>query len=465
MNFDENNFKIPKEIYEPSYLAKKLTVLFTTSPISSNPSTAIIDEVFNGCLNVKNLEYCKKIIICDGYRLYKKSVYKAGRIKNEKEVENYYKFIYKVQERIKNEYYNNIQPNSLHDKPVKDFECTTKNEDESNNNNNNNNDDDNKEIVIRKKRKFNTNENKNNKLFFGPIDYNLKIDKINPDNCTIDVPDKEISFIQKDEVCEMVKVDDRTPRWKRVIPQHINYITPYTKIIRIQQRVGFGFAVKEALKQIDTPYVIIIQHDLKFQTEIDLPKIIYTMETCSDRVKYVGFATNHVTSYARRCEDPSLPRILSPDPSFPIPLIPLFFWYDKTHIASVEHYLKLVFGRGSVINNGDFIEDKFGHVQLQDIKDHGMEVHSKYGTWMYFPRDEEREKEEESKNKCKNENKSKIENTTTTINDNKNQNNQANNYYCKPCLLHLDGRRFLTRAQKESIIEETRQLSSQHQKE
>jgi len=254
----------------------------------------------------------------------------------------------------------------------------------------------------------------------------------------------------------MVKVDDRTPRWKRIIPQHINYITPYTKIIRIQQRVGFGFAVKEALKQIDTPYVIIIQHDLKFQTEIDLPKIIYTMETYSDRVKYVGFATNHVTSYARRCEDPSLPRILSPDPSFPIPLIPLFFWYDKTHIASVQHYLKLVFGRGSVINNGDFIEDKFGHVQLQDIKDHGMEVHSKYGTWMYFPRDEEREKEEEeARNKSKNEKDNNNDND-----DHKSQNNQANNYYCKPCLLHLDGRRFLTKTQKENMIEETKQLSS-----
>jgi len=38
---------IPKEIYNPDYLAKKLTVLFTTSPIGSNPSTAVIDEVFN----------------------------------------------------------------------------------------------------------------------------------------------------------------------------------------------------------------------------------------------------------------------------------------------------------------------------------------------------------------------------------------------------------------------------------
>jgi len=249
----------------------------------------------------------------------------------------------------------------------------------------------------------------------------------------------------------MVKIDDKTPRWKRIIPQHINYITPLTKIIRIQQRVGFGFAVKEALKQIDTPYVIIIQHDLKFQTEIDLPKIIYTMETNSERVKYVGFATNHVTSYARRCADPSLPRILSPDPSFPVPLIPLFFWYDKTHIASVKHYLSLVFGRGSVINNGDFIEDKFGHVELQDIKDHGMEVHPKYGTWMYFPKDEDREKKEEEEN---NKNKKDSDETSNS------QNNQANNYYCKPCLLHLDGRRFLTRVQKENLIEETKQAST-----
>jgi len=59
----EKELIIPKEIYNPDYLAKKLTVLFTTSPVGSNPSTAVIDEVFNGCLNVKNLEYCKKIIM------------------------------------------------------------------------------------------------------------------------------------------------------------------------------------------------------------------------------------------------------------------------------------------------------------------------------------------------------------------------------------------------------------------
>ncbi|KAG4088802.1 hypothetical protein H8356DRAFT_957956 [Neocallimastix lanati (nom. inval.)] len=485
---ENKQFIIPKEIYEPKYLFNKITVLFTTSPIGSNPSTAIIDEVFDGCLNVKNLEYCKKIIICDGYKLYKKSNYKGGKIKNE-EVENYNKFIYNVQERIKNEYYSNITANSIPDQDNNEI----KKQDIVDNNNNNNN---NKEEVIRKKRKIQneiSKDNQRHKLFFGPIDFNLKIDNINPESCTINIPENKISFIKKNEICEMLKIDDKTPRWKRVIPQQINYITPLTKIIRIQQRVGFGFAVREALKQIDTPYVIIIQHDLKFQTEIDLPKIIYTMETYSDRIKYIGFATNHVTSYARRCADPALPRILSPDPSLPIPLIPLFFWYDKTHIASVQHYLKLVFGRGSVIYNGDFIEDKFGHVQLQDIKEHGMEVHSKYGTWMYFPKDEEREKEEkelkrkkiekknyneQEKNKLntnidENENKNENENDddhddNDDINKNKttkdkfksDQNNQANNYYCKPCLLHLDGRRFLTRLQKEKMIEESKQLKS-----
>jgi len=60
---ENKQFIIPKEIYEPKYLFNKITVLFTTSPIGSNPSTAIIDEVFDGCLNVKNLEYCKKIIM------------------------------------------------------------------------------------------------------------------------------------------------------------------------------------------------------------------------------------------------------------------------------------------------------------------------------------------------------------------------------------------------------------------
>ena len=47
-------------------LPQWLTVVMTTSPVTSNPSTALIEEVVASMQQVEHLDKCPKLVICDG---------------------------------------------------------------------------------------------------------------------------------------------------------------------------------------------------------------------------------------------------------------------------------------------------------------------------------------------------------------------------------------------------------------
>ncbi len=65
----------------------------------------------------------------------------------------------------------------------------------------------------------------------------------------------------------------------------------------------------------------------------------------------------------------------------PLSLIPLLFWYDKTHVCSCAYYREYVFNHPSV-KKACFIEETLGLFQLEDIKANGMVAHAKHGTWL-----------------------------------------------------------------------------------
>ena len=62
-----------------------------------------------------------------------------------------------------------------------------------------------------------------------------------------------------------------------------------------------------------------------------------------------------------------------------------FFFFDKTHICSVDHYLNFVLSyhtSGAAIKPGMFIEDVLGQQQLAAIKERGLTAHAEYATWL-----------------------------------------------------------------------------------
>ncbi|CAK7230851.1 hypothetical protein SEUCBS140593_007726 [Sporothrix eucalyptigena] len=67
-----------------------------------------------------------------------------------------------------------------------------------------------------------------------------------------------------------------------------------------------------------------------------------------------------------------------------LPLTPLFFWHDKTHIASRAHYLKRVFPTRLALGRGDFIEDHIGQRARAQMK-HDPAAWHRWACWLYYP--------------------------------------------------------------------------------
>lgn len=73
-------------------------------------------------------------------------------------------------------------------------------------------------------------------------------------------------------------------------------------------------------------------------------------------------------------------------------LVALPFWYDSTHLASIDHYLNFVYGWHAMpgtqyekpfrLKTGDFPEDKLGNAMLAHIRAKGMKVHRVYGCYL-----------------------------------------------------------------------------------
>ncbi|ETW03319.1 hypothetical protein H310_04816 [Aphanomyces invadans] len=155
-------------------------------------------------------------------------------------------------------------------------------------------------------------------------------------------------------------------------------------VITCTKRLGFALAVREALKLVTTPYVLIHQHDWTFLHPVDLTSLCHTMNDFPNTLHYIGFSSRRSL---RRAQRPFLPPSI-PQKFGPHLLAPLYFWYDKPHVGRTSHYRSFVFGRGR-FQAGDFIEDTMGHDMLADLKARGIQGHADYGTWTFVYQDGE----------------------------------------------------------------------------
>lgn len=188
------------------------------------------------------------------------------------------------------------------------------------------------------------------------------------------------------------------------------FLTPATTL-------GFGLAVRSALREVKTKYVWVQQHDWALE-EQDVPlrdllelmnareqdnQVVPESEEVPPRIRYVSFPSVRMLRYARLSDVERYGELRiatknwkgeyePPDSSAgdenvkastAIPLTPLFFWYDKPHIALKEHYLSRVFSNDElVISRGDFIEDTAGCAAREEMKAGGWR---KWATWLYYP--------------------------------------------------------------------------------
>jgi hypothetical protein len=177
----------------------------------------------------------------------------------------------------------------------------------------------------------------------------------------------------------------------QTVDRRVSFIEP-------SRRLGFGLAVRTALRMAETPYVWVQQHDWSLVADIPVQLLLRVMQHSeSDAdvpVKYVCLPAVRMLTYATSADVEHFPTlkemtaslkrdfVASARPDVKIPLTPLFFWHDKPHVASTDHYLARVFPTRLAMMRGDFIEDKIGQRARAQMKEGQW---CKWATWLYYP--------------------------------------------------------------------------------
>jgi feruloyl esterase len=161
------------------------------------------------------------------------------------------------------------------------------------------------------------------------------------------------------------------------------------------QRLGFGLAVRTALRAVDTPYVWVHQHDWALIYDIPIAPLLEVMRASEGDdarpIKYVCLPSGRRTSYATSDQVMRFPELRSVASALTagyeassgvVPLTPMFFWHDKPHVASTAHYLGRVFPSRLAMMRGAFIEDTIGQKARRQMKEGRW---AKWATWLYHP--------------------------------------------------------------------------------
>ena len=194
-------------------------------------------------------------------------------------------------------------------------------------------------------------------------------------------------------------------------------------VLELQERNGFGYALREGIARITTPYVLVVQHDRNFRANgFRLLDAVQAMHTHRAWLHYIGLPTSRtikhrtlvlskynvrLASFTVRVHEP---KFTSTDKEAAMSgkagracnserkgtdmrylhLTPLIQWYDSTHLASTMYYRDFVFScHVKRVARGGFIEDKLGQEQLRVILERGMSAHVRYGTFILTDESEE----------------------------------------------------------------------------
>ena len=75
---EEGEGKRPRVASTPSLHPDRLTIVLTTSPIKTHPSTRLIEEVFESIAVLAGLGDCRKIIVADGVKVREHDKFRSG---------------------------------------------------------------------------------------------------------------------------------------------------------------------------------------------------------------------------------------------------------------------------------------------------------------------------------------------------------------------------------------------------
>ncbi|KAI1642555.1 uncharacterized protein F4817DRAFT_292209 [Daldinia loculata] len=175
----------------------------------------------------------------------------------------------------------------------------------------------------------------------------------------------------------------------QTVDKRVTFIEP-------SKRLGFGLAVRSALRLTETPFVWVQQHDWPLISDVPIEPLLNVMWATEDDesapVKYICLPSIRLLSYADSAHVARFPELKGLTSSIKrdfimesgvsVPLTPMFFWHDKPHLVSTQHYLSRIFPTRLSIPRGAFIEDTVGQRARNQMKQGDW---IKWATWLYYP--------------------------------------------------------------------------------
>ena len=163
-----------------------------------------------------------------------------------------------------------------------------------------------------------------------------------------------------------------------------------TKVIRMSEHLGFGHVVLHGLKLATTEYVMVLQHDHPFSIKFSISPVMEFMD--SNKANYVSLPISTVWRHVNRCSSMHQIDLRAKAVTFGRGrFIPILFWYDGTHVARRETYIKLVFEGEQALPLGHFIEDTFSQWVMGLLREDYEKWFPVFSMYMFQP---EQEKEE-----------------------------------------------------------------------
>ena len=155
------------------------------------------------------------------------------------------------------------------------------------------------------------------------------------------------------------------------------------EVLKLPSWHGFALGFEVALKRVDTPYVMVLPHDMEFKTACDIRTMVQVLAEPTNDAQYIGFPNANNANHAERVMQKS-GISLKPVSVHGLDLMPLLQWKENPHIASVEKYRSFVYKSWPPFKAGQYIEDTFGQRQKKEIAAEGFAAHSKYGTYLLW---------------------------------------------------------------------------------
>lgn len=142
---------------------------------------------------------------------------------------------------------------------------------------------------------------------------------------------------------------------------------------------GLPGVLLEGFQWIDTPLVLVFQHDFEVVRSIDVTKVCETLLRDDLQVKHLRL--NHRTTRPIKSDF-----VLKPyeHPKAPLPLLRTSSWSDMPHFARTSYYRERVLPLIRASSGRLGVENRLGPLLLADIDRLGFDTaHPLHGTFLY----------------------------------------------------------------------------------